>query len=93
MTVKELMKIGCEGMNADQGKAEEDRRLKVCEKINQIGERYKVLQIGFIALKDQKGSPVLKKINAKKRQCAKALDKIKREESVWLREAGWFLYC
>ena len=92
MTVKELMKIGCEGMSADQLREEQQRRLKVSQKINEIGETYKTFYIGYLAYKDQKGSPVLKKINAKLRQLERALNKIKSDESIWLKEAAWFLY-
>ena len=38
MTIKEMMKIGTNGMSAEQKEAEQARRLKVVERINHMAE-------------------------------------------------------
>ena len=37
MTVKQMMTIGCKGFSQKQINAEEDRRLKVVERLNKLG--------------------------------------------------------
>jgi hypothetical protein len=37
MTVKQMMTIGCKGLSQKQIDAEEDRRLKVVERLNKLG--------------------------------------------------------
>lgn len=91
MTVKEVMKIGCEGMNADQLEKEQERRLKVCERINKIGEQHVICRIAEELVPE--GSVEKKNVKRKMRKLVKTLNKIKAQESVWLKEAGWFLYC
>ena len=92
MTVKEVMKIGCEGMSADQREAEQERRIKVCEKINLLGIKIDTCKLALFVLKDEKGSQRYRKAVAKKRHFVKALEKIKAAESIWRREAAWFIY-
>ena len=78
MSIKEVMKIGCEEMT-DQGKvAEQDRRLAVVIRINKIGSQIDEAQ----AVKDEK----------KVRNLKRTLNKIKGDEREWLRQAAWFLY-
>ena len=92
VSINEVMKIGCEGMSVSQKSAERERRIKVCERINQIGEKLSVVQIAYQKVQNQKGSEALRKAKAQKRHLVKVFDQIKAEESEWLKEAAWFLY-
>ena len=91
MTIKEIMKIGCDGMNTAQKMEEQERRVKVSERIN-------LLQVRMIACerevkKVEKGSKAAKMLNGKIKHANRELNRIKASESVWLREAAWFLYA
>lgn len=77
MTIKEIMNIGCDGMNEAQKSAEKERRLKVCEKINKLGGKIES------AAGDKK---LVRKLN-------RELAKIKGSESIWLKKAAWFMYA
>ena len=75
MTIKEIMQIGCDGMDEKQRAAEQERRLQVAEKVRKMGDR--------MAVADEK----------QKRKLSRAMNRIKADESVWLREAAWFMYA
>lgn len=75
MTIKEIMQIGCEGMDEKQRAAEQCRRLAVAEKVTKIGYR--------MAGADEK----------QKRKLTRAINRIKADESEWLRQAAWFMYA
>ena len=77
MTIKEIMNIGCDGMNEAQKGVEQERRLKVCEKINKLGGKIES------AAGDKK---LVRKLN-------RELAKIKGAESIWLKKAAWFMYA
>ena len=75
MTIKEIMRIGCDGMDEKQMAAERIRRLQAAEKVTRLGDR--------MAVADEK----------QKRKLSRALNRIKADESEWLREAAWFMYA
>lgn len=91
MTIKEIMKIGTKGMNTAQRQEEQERRLKVAERINLLDNRMtgckKELQ------KVEKGSPAAKLLNGKVKSMNRELNRIKAAESIWLKEAAWFMYA
>lgn len=91
MTIKEIMKIGTSGMSTAQKMEEQERRIEVSQKINQL--QVKVIECESEAKKVEKGSPAAKMLNSKIRKANKELKRIKSAESVWLREAAWFLYA
>lgn len=91
MTIKAIMNIGCKGMSSAAKAAEQERRLKVAERINLLDRRitgYKAELKGC-----EKGSPAAKHLNSKVRGCVRELNRIKGDESLWLKEAAWFLYA
>ena len=75
MTIKEIMQIGCDGMDEKQMAAERIRRLQVAEKVTKLGYR--------MAVADEK----------QRKKLARAMNRIKADESEWLREAAWFMYA
>ena len=75
MSIKENMKFGTSGMTEGQKGEEMARRLKVIEKVNNLG----FLMVGA----DEK----------KRKAITRKLNRIKADESVWLREAAWFMYA
>lgn len=83
MTIKEMMKIGTNGMTDEQKDVELARRLKVVERINQLAEKVKKIE----SIPDDKERKIQKKC------CARKLKKIKADESLWLKQAAWFMYC
>ena len=91
MTIKEIMKIGTSGMNTAQKQEEQERRIEVILKINRLQE--KVVACETEAGKVEKGSPASRMLNSKIRKAKKELNRIKADESVWLREAAWFMYA
>lgn len=91
MTIKEIMKIGTSGMNTAQRMEEQERRIEVSVRINRLQE--KVVACEGEAKKVEKGSPAAKILNSKIRKAKKELNRIKADESVWLREAAWFMYA
>lgn len=92
MSINEVMKIGTKGMNTAQKQEEKERRIKVVEKLNEIGEKADNLQKCLSILNLKQGSDARKAYEKKIRQLKKAMDKIKSDESVWMKEAAWFLY-
>ena len=90
MTIKDIMKIGTKGMNAKQKQEEQERRIAVSERINLLQVR--IITCEGEAKKLEKGSPAAKKLNAKVRGYNRELQRIKGDESVWLKEAAFFLY-
>ena len=91
MTIKEIMKIGTSGMNTAQKMEEQERRIEISVRINRLQE--KVVACESEARKVEKGSPASKMLNSKIRKANKELNRIKADESVWLREAAWFMYA
>ena len=91
MTIKEIMKIGTKGMNTAQRQEEQERRLKVAERITLLGNRVNGCKAELA--KCEKGSPAAKLLNSKIKDSNRELNRIKAAESVWLREAAWFMYA
>lgn len=91
MTIKEIMKIGTSGMTTAEKMEEQERRVQVCVRINQLQVR--VIGCEAEAKKVEKGSKADKFLKAKIRKCNRELNRIKGAESVWLREAAWFMYA
>lgn len=83
MMIKELMKIGTNGMTEEQKDEELARRLKVVDRINKLAESVKQIE----NLPDDKARKNQKKSYARK------LKRIKADESVWLKQAAWFMYA
>jgi hypothetical protein len=83
MTIKELMKIGTNGMTDEQKDEELARRLKVAERINKLAESVKQIE----------GLPDDKALKNQKKSYARKLKQIKADESVWLKQAAWFMYA
>ena len=79
MSIKEVMKLGTAGMNTAQRQEEKERRIKVAEQIAKLGGQLAISK----AAKDEKRVKVL----------TRKLNRIKADESVWLKEAAWFMYC
>lgn len=90
MSIKEIMNIGCEGFTRKQKEAEKERRIEVAQKVTTLGNKI----AGFVAETKglDKGSLEAKKLNGKIRHLRREMDKIKADESVWMREAAWFMY-
>ena len=91
MTIKEIMKIGTSGMNTAQKMEEQERRIEISVRINRLQE--KVVSCESEARKVEKGSPAARMLNGRIRKAKKELNRIKADESVWLREAAWFMYA
>jgi len=79
MSIKEVMKLGTAGMNTAQKQEEKERRIKVAETITKLGGQ----------LAENKAAKNEKKV----RELTRKLNRIKADESVWLKEAAWFMYC
>lgn len=92
MSINDVMKIGTKGMTQEQITAERNRRIGVVEKINQIGEKVDGLQKCLSILNLKQGSDARKAYEKKIRQLKKSMDRIKSDESLWMKEAAWFLY-
>ena len=90
MTIKQVMGFGCKGFTKAQKETELERRLKVVERINKIGEKMERLNASINAL--PAGSQEKKVFNQRKRELTNTLRKIKGDENVWLKEAAWFMY-
>lgn len=91
MSINEIMEIGTSGMNTAQKQEEKERRIMISERINLLQVR--VIGCEKEAKKVEKGSEAARMLNRKIRQCNKELNRIKADESVWLREAAWFMYA
>lgn len=91
MSINEVMKFGTKGMSGTEKAAEQERRMKVVDRINLLGNR---LHGGRIALRMcEKGSVDAKKLNAQIKGWEREINRIKGEEGCWLKEAAWFMYC
>ena len=91
MSIKEIMTIGTSGMNTAQKQEEQEHRIKVCERIN-------LLQVRIIgcerAVKTcESGSKAARELNYRIKQYHREMNRIKGEESHWLKEAAWFMYA
>ena len=91
MTIKEIMNIGTKGMSKAQREVEQERRVKVVERINLLGNRVSGCKSEL--QKCEKGSQAAKKLNGKIKDMNRELNRIKGEESRWLKEAAWFMYA
>ena len=91
MSINEVMKLGTKGMSGAEKAAEQERRMKVVDRINLLGNR---LYGGRIALRMcEKGSADAKKLNVQIKGWEREINRIKGEEICWLKEAAWFMYC
>ena len=90
MSIKEVMNLGTKGMNAAQKQEEQERRLKVVDRINLLAARIDGCKAELRKL--AKGSKESKLLNGKVRGWERELGRIKGDESVWLKTAGWFMY-
>lgn len=91
MTIKEIMKFGTKGMSASEREAEQERRIQVSVRINLL--QTKIVGCEAETKKVEKGSKDEKQLKSKVRGYNREINKIKGDESVWLREAAWFLYA
>lgn len=91
MSIKEIMEIGTSGMDATQKQKETERRLKVVERINFMAEDIRKINIQLKLLPaDYKCCRIWKN---RKNRYNRELNRIKANESEWLREAAWFMYA
>lgn len=91
MSIKEIMEFGTSGMNTAQRMEEQERRLKVSERLNTLQIRLSGCET---AEKDcDKCSDASKMLKGKIRQYKREMNRIKADESIWLKQAAWFLYC
>lgn len=91
MTINDIMNIGCEGLTRKQKDAEKERRIKVAEKVNLLDGKISACRVAVKAVK--KDSAEAKKLNGRIRHLRREMDKIKADESIWMREAAWFMYA
>lgn len=91
MTIQEIMKIGTSGMNTAQKAEEQERRITISQRINLLQVR--VMDCEKESRKVEKGSEASKMLKRKIRNANKELNRIKADESAWLREAAWFMYA
>lgn len=91
MSINEIMKIGTNGMNASEKQKEQERRVKVVERINAIGEKIARIDVQLKILPAEYGACKIWK--QRKQEYLRQLRKIKGEESVWLKDAAWFMYA
>ena len=91
MTINEVMQIATDGMNTAQRQEEKERRLKVVEKLNKISDKVKAIDIQLKILPSGYGCCKIWK--RRKANYIRQIRQIKADESAWLREVAWFLYC
>lgn len=91
MTIKAIMNIGTKGMNTAQRMEEQERRVKVAERLNLLGNRISGCRSEL--QKCEKGSPAAKLLNGKIKDSNREINRIKGAEGEWLKEAAWFLYA
>lgn len=91
MSINEIMKVGTNGMTASEKQNEQERRIKVAERINAIGEKIARIDVQLKILPAEYGCCKIWK--QKKKEYQRQLRKIKSEEGNWLKEAAWFMYC
>ena len=91
MSINEIMKIGTAGMNTAQRMEEQERRVKVVERINFMTEMIDRINVQLKLLpSDYKCCKIWKN---RKNRYRMELNRIKANESEWLREAAWFMYA
>ena len=90
MSIKEVMKIGTDGMNESELVAEQERRIEVGRKVTEIGT--KINDVKACREIEKEGSPARKMYDKQLRKLTKALSQIKADERVWMKEAAYFLY-
>ena len=91
MTIREIMKIGTKGMSTAEKLEEQERRISVSERINQL--QVKTIACEKEVKKVEKGSEAARMLNRKIKSYNRELNRIKASESEWLREAAWFMYA
>lgn len=91
MSIKEIMEIGTQGMNTAQKQEEKERRVKVVERINTIGEKIARIDVQLKILPAEYHACKIWK--QRKQEYVRQLRKIKSDESIWLKEAAWFMYA
>ncbi len=91
MSIKEIMELGTSGMNTAQKQEEKERRIKVVERVNFMAEMIDRINIQLQLLpNDYKCCKVWRN---RKARYNRELKRIKADESVWLKQAAWFMYC
>ena len=90
MSIKEIMKIGTNGMTTAEKQEEQERRIQVSERINLLQVR--ILGYEQESKKVASGSAEAKELKAKIRKYNREMSRIKGSESEWLKQAAWFLY-
>ena len=91
MSIKEVMTIGTSGMTTAQKQEEQEHRIKVCERINLLQVR--ILGCEKAVKGCENGSKAAKELNYRIKQYNREMNRIKGEESHWLKEAAWFMYA
>jgi hypothetical protein len=91
MTIKEIMQIGTSWMTEAEKKDEQERRIKVVERVNYMADMIERINAQLKLLpNDYKCCRIWKN---RKNRYNRELKRIKADESVWLREAAWFMYA
>lgn len=90
MTIKDMMKLGTTGMSTAQKQEEQERRIKISERINLIHARQ--IACENEVEKCDKDSSAERMLKDKIRHYDKELARIRSEESDWLKEVAWFMY-
>ena len=91
MSIKEIMLLGTDGMTTAQKQEEKERRIKVSERINLLHSKKTACENA--ARTCEKGSAAAKLLNGKVKQYNREINRIKGEESGWLKSVAWFMYC
>lgn len=90
MSINEVMKIGTAGMTEEQRQTEQERRLKVVEKLNKMNEKIERINVQLKILPAEYG--VCKIWRQRKAGYNRQIRKIKADESEWLKVVAWFMY-
>ena len=90
MSINEVMAIGTNGMNTAQRQEEKERRIKVVERLNKLGDKINQIDIQLSILPNEyKCCQIWKR---KKTGYVRQIRKIKADESGWLKQVAYFLY-
>lgn len=90
MTIKEVMKIGTDGMTEEERQEEKERRLKAVERLNKLNDKIERINVQLKVLPESYGC--CKIWENRKNGYVREMRKIKANESVWLKEVAWFIY-
>lgn len=91
MSIKEIMQIGTDGMSKAEIQGEQERRLKVVERINYISEMVKRINIQLEQL--PASCKVCKIWKNRRNRYNREIKRIKADEGSWLRDVAWFMYA